>query len=166
LKKSTWALLILFCLMLWCAVAQDAKAATNLQVCTAPPISQAVGSVAGCPTGSFLFSPVLPTTLVRSQVNNTQGWRAFSSLHAMDQVYAADGQWHVLGSLVVARSAPDPPSGSPPVTTPPTTSLTQSVTVTVVGVAAPQAVQFNGMPIPVCLLVSTGFAPPKQVCLP
>lgn len=114
---KTWALGILFILMIWCAIAQDAKAAAplNLQTCIITPTT---GGVAGCPFADVLLAPVGPTSLVRSTVNNAQGWRPFSSLHALDQVYAADGAWHVLGTITPALQ-PSTPLPPPVVTTPP-----------------------------------------------
>lgn len=109
---------ILLALLLTVAFAHSAHAAAvNLQTCTVTPTS---GGVAGCPSVDVTYAPVSATTLVRSQVNNIQGWRAFSTLLPNDQVYAADGSWHVLGGLTVARSAPAPPVTTPPAQNPPT----------------------------------------------
>ncbi len=92
-----------------------AATAVNLQVCTVTP---GASGLIGCPAASVTFAAVTPTSLVRSQVNGVQGWRAFANLQPVDQVVAQDGAWHALGSLTVAMLTP-PPVTIPPVTTPP-----------------------------------------------
>lgn len=101
------------------ALHAPARAATsvNLQVCTVTP---GAGGLIGCPAASVTFAAVTPTSLVRSQVNGVQGWRAFANLQPADQVVAQDGAWHALSTLTVAISTP-PPVTVPPVTTPPIT---------------------------------------------
>lgn len=102
--------------MAWAAAPSHA-ATVSLQTCTVAPTSSAVGSVAGCPSGSFLFAPVAPTTLVRSQAGGVQSWKAFSALIPTDQVYASDYAWHVLSSITPALQPASPVP--PPVVTPP-----------------------------------------------
>jgi hypothetical protein len=96
-----------------------AATAVNLQVCTVTPGSS---GLIGCPAANVAFAAVTPTTLVRSQVNGVQGWRAFANLQPADMVVSADGAWHALSTLTVATvptSTPIPPVTTPPVVTPP-----------------------------------------------
>lgn len=113
--------IILACLLAAAAFAcTRAHAATvNLQVCTVTPGS---GGLVGCPAASVAFAAVMPTSLVRSQVNGVQGWRAFANLTPVDQVVSQDGAWHALSTLTVATvpvSTPIPPVTTPPVQSPP-----------------------------------------------
>lgn len=111
--------ILLACLiaaLTYAAPRAHAAAPLTLQTCTVAPTSTAIGSVAGCPGGSFLFAAVAPATLVRFQVSGVQGWRAFNALSPTDQVYASDYAWHVLASITPALQ---PPSTAPPVTLPP-----------------------------------------------
>lgn len=107
-------LLACFLAVMACAVVPAHAATLTLQTCAAVPTT---GGVAGCPSASVAFTPVAPTSLVRSQVHGVQGWRAFSNLAPADEVYAADGAWHVL-STITAALAPTSPV-PPPVVTPP-----------------------------------------------
>lgn len=112
--------ILLACLLAAAAFAcarTQAATPVNLQVCLTAPTSSSPGNVAGCPAGSFLFAPVAPDSLVRSQVNHAQGWRPFKTLQPADQAYAADGTWHALSTITAALA---PTSGvPPPVVTPP-----------------------------------------------
>jgi hypothetical protein len=158
---------LLLCLIAALAFASTkVHAAVNLQTCTVTPTS---GGVMGCPEGSYGFAAVSPSSLVRSQVNRIQGWRAFNSLSSTDQVYASDYAWHSLGSITPAlqtTSPSTPPVTPPPVVIPPTGLLVQSVTITLVGGQAPQAVVFSAVASPACFALSTPTGPYKQICMP
>lgn len=143
-------------------VSLKSHAAVNLQTCSGT-LAPGAGLL-GCPQLSLGFTPVSPKTLVRSIVDNTQGFRAFGSLSSADQVYAADGNWHVLSTIQPALQpiTPAPPTPAPPVVVPPPASLTQDVLITLVGGKAPQSVIFSGVPVPACFSIGSS----KQVCLP
>lgn len=154
--------MILLCLLaaVSCA-AEPAPAATavNLQTCTVTPTT---GGLMGCPTADVVFAPVAPTTLVRSAVSGSQGWRAFSTLAPADSVVLNDGTWHALSTLTVAQapSTPPTPPVTPPPVVPPPVPTTQDVTITSQDLPA-QPVVFKAAPVPACFTVNA-----KQICVP
>lgn len=90
----------------------------NLQQCSVTP---STGGLIGCPTANISFGPVAPTTLVRSQVNGAQAWRAFNTLQPADLVVTPDGAWHTLSAITPALVVIPTPPVTPP-STPASTS--------------------------------------------
>jgi len=158
-------LLACFVAALTCAASiAHAANAVNLQTCAVTPTT---GGLVGCPTAQVNFAPVAPTTLVRSQINGVQGWRAFSTLTPADSVVSqADGSWHVLSSITVALQpapTPPPPAVPPPVTAPPI--VLSNITVSVDGQTAFEPVVFMQLPGGSCFTLTDGTHT-AHACMP
>jgi hypothetical protein len=158
--------ILLACLLaaMACAsAATHAATAVNLQTCAVTPTA---GGLVGCPTAQVNFSPVAPTTLVRSSVNGVQGWRAFSTLTPTDLVVAApDFGWHALNTITVALQPPTTPTPpvTPPVTPPPI--VLSNITLTVDGQTAFEPVVFMQLPGGSCFTLSDGVHT-AHACMP